>query len=129
MKAKNRKSTGQHPPVDKGVELEKEKEIKEAFPFTLKKIGAAEPSSPARRGFGLLEATSFLCGACVMVLEMTGSRLVAPFLGTSLVVWTALIGVIMASLCAGNWAGGLLADRCPERRQLEIGRASCRERV
>ncbi|WP_299302387.1 fused MFS/spermidine synthase, partial [uncultured Fretibacterium sp.] len=70
------------------------------------------------RGFGLLEATSFLCGACVMILEMTGSRLVAPFFGTSLVVWTALIGVVMASLCAGNWAGGLLADRRPERRVL-----------
>ena len=53
-----------------------------------------------------------------MILEMTGSRLVAPFFGTSLVVWTALIGVVMASLCAGNWAGGLLADRRPERRVL-----------
>ena len=104
MKAKNRKSTGQLPPVDKGVEPEKDRDKKEAFPVTLKKIGTAEPLSPARQGFGLLETTSFLCGAGVMVLEMTGSRLVAPFLGTSLVVWTALIGVVMASLCAGNWA-------------------------
>ena len=24
----------------------------------------------------------------------------------------------MASLCVGNWAGGLLADRCPQRRIL-----------
>ena len=102
MKAKNRKSTGQHPLVDENMELKKEKEKEEAFPFTLKKIGAAESPSPTRRGFGLLEATSFLCGAGVMVLEMTGSRLVAPFFGTSLVVWTALIGVVMASLCAGN---------------------------
>ena len=118
MKAKNRKSTGQLPPVDKGVEPEKDRDKKEAFPFTLKKIGTVEPPRPTCRGFGLLEATSFLCGAGVMVLEMTGSRLVAPFFGTSLIVWTALIGVIMASLCAGNWAGGLLADRRPERRVL-----------
>ena len=53
-----------------------------------------------------------------MVLELTGSRLVAPFLGTSLVVWTALIGVIMTSLCVGNWLGGCLADRRPEARLL-----------
>ena len=118
MGAKNRKSTGRLSSVDKGVELDRDRDKKEAFPVTLKKIGTAEPLSPARQGFGLLETTSFLCGAGVMVLEMTGSRLVAPFLGTSLVVWTALIGVVMASLCAGNWAGGLLADRRPERRVL-----------
>ena len=94
------------------------KRKEEAFPSTVERIGTAEPPRPARRGFGLLEATSFLCGACVMILEMTGSRLVAPFFGTSLVVWTALIGVVMASLCAGNWAGGLLADRRPDRRVL-----------
>lgn len=73
---------------------------------------------PAARGFGMLEVTAFLCGAGVMVLELTGSRLVAPFLGTSLIVWTALIGVVMASLCAGNWMGGILADRHPHRRVL-----------
>ena len=65
-----------------------------------------------------LQAASFFCGAAVMVLELTGSRLVAPFLGTSLVVWTALIGVMMTSLCAGNWLGGCLADRRPEARLL-----------
>ena len=93
-------------------------EGKDALLFSLKKDGGAAPASSPRRGFGVLEATSFLCGAGVMVLEMTGSRLVAPFLGTSLIVWTALIGIVMASLCAGNWAGGLLADRCPQRRIL-----------
>ena len=65
-----------------------------------------------------LQAASFFCGAAVMVLELTGSRLVAPFLGTSLIVWTALIGVMMTSLCAGNWLGGCLADRRPEARLL-----------
>ncbi|NLL37207.1 MAG: fused MFS/spermidine synthase [Fretibacterium sp.] len=66
----------------------------------------------------VLETASFLCGASVMVLELAGSRVVAPFLGTSLVVWTSLIGVIMASLCLGNWLGGRAADLCPERKVL-----------
>lgn len=33
-----------------------------------------------------LQCASFICGAAVMVLEMTGSRVVAPYMGTSLVV-------------------------------------------
>ena len=43
-----------------------------------------EPSQ--RSSPGALEAASFLCGAAVMVLEMAGSRLVAPYMGTSLIV-------------------------------------------
>ena len=53
-----------------------------------------------------------------MILEMTGSRMVAPFFGTSLIVWTALIGIIMTSLCIGNWLGGSWADKRPEARLL-----------
>ena len=65
-----------------------------------------------------LQFTSFFCGAATMILELTGSRLVAPFFGTSLIVWTALIGIIMTSLCIGNWSGGVLADRRPEGKLL-----------
>ncbi len=53
-----------------------------------------------------------------MILELAGSRLVAPFFGTSLIVWTALIGIIMTSLCIGNWLGGSIADRRPEGKLL-----------
>ncbi|MCR4819468.1 MAG: fused MFS/spermidine synthase [Fretibacterium sp.] len=65
-----------------------------------------------------LQVTAFFSGAAVMVMELTGSRLVAPFFGTSLIVWTALIGVMMTSLCLGNWLGGNMADRRPEGRVL-----------
>ncbi|MDR1379150.1 MAG: fused MFS/spermidine synthase [Synergistaceae bacterium] len=68
--------------------------------------------------FGALEVASFLCGAAVMVLEMAGSRVIAPYMGTSLVVWTALIGVIMASLSAGYWLGGVAADFRPDQKVL-----------
>ena len=53
-----------------------------------------------------------------MILEMAGSRLVAPFFGTSLVVWTALIGIIMTSICIGSWTGGTIADKRPEGKLL-----------
>ncbi len=67
---------------------------------------------------GRLEIIAFLSGATVMVLEITGSRVMAPFLGTSIFVWTTLIGVIMASLSAGYWWGGRLADRNPSYARL-----------
>lgn len=60
----------------------------------------------------------FVCGACVMVLELVGSRLMAPYLGTSLFVWTSLIGVILGCLSLGYWFGGLLADKKPDAKVL-----------
>ena len=45
-----------------------------------------------------------------MVLEMVGARLMAPHVGTSIIVWTSLIGVVLAFLALGAWFGGRLAD-------------------
>ena len=63
----------------------------------------------------LLETAVFLCGAMVMIYEIVGSRVVAPHFGTSIFVWTSLIGVILASLSIGYWVGGRIADRKPSR--------------
>lgn len=69
-------------------------------------------SSPV--GATRLSVASFSCGTCVMVLEMAGSRVVAPYMGTSLIVWTSLIGIVMASLSLGYWMGGVVSDRRPD---------------
>ncbi|MDR3090143.1 MAG: fused MFS/spermidine synthase [Desulfobulbaceae bacterium] len=66
----------------------------------------------------MLHCCIFVCGAALMIIELTGSRILAPLLGTSLVVWTSLIGVILASLSLGAWWGGALADRRPQARAL-----------
>ncbi|MBA3037689.1 MAG: spermidine synthase [Desulfobacterium sp.] len=58
-----------------------------------------------------LEIIVFITGAVVMALELVGSRIVAPYLGTSIYVWTSLIGVILASLSVGYYWGGRLADK------------------
>ncbi|MCL1874874.1 MAG: fused MFS/spermidine synthase [Synergistaceae bacterium] len=63
---------------------------------------------------GILETASFVCGAMVMVVEMAGSRLLAPWMGSSLIVWTSLIGIILACLSVGYWLGGKLADKTPK---------------
>lgn len=54
----------------------------------------------------MLEIIAFCCGALVMVLEMVGARVLAPHVGTSAVVWTSLIGVVLACLAVGAWLGG-----------------------
>ncbi len=59
----------------------------------------------------MLEVTVFLCGALVMVLDMVGGRVLAPHVGTSAIVWTSLIGVVLACLALGAWAGGRFADK------------------
>ena len=66
----------------------------------------------------MLELTVFLSGALVMVLEMVGGRVLAPHVGTSAVVWTSLIGVVLACLALGAWAGGRFADKKLSRRGL-----------
>ncbi len=46
-----------------------------------------------------------------MILELLGTRIIAPFYGVSLYVWTALISVTMVALALGYYLGGFLADR------------------
>ncbi len=45
-------------------------------------------------------------GAAVMVVELMTVRLMAPWYGQSQIVWTNVIGVVLAALAAGQWLGG-----------------------
>ncbi len=65
-----------------------------------------------RRAF-IVAAAVFVSGAVVLGMEIAASRVVAPFFGNSLFVWGSLIGVVLAGLSVGYWAGGWLADRWP----------------
>lgn len=59
----------------------------------------------------ILEITVFICGAVVMIFELVGSRVLAPYLGTSIFVWTSLIGIILGSLSLGYYWGGKISDQ------------------
>jgi spermidine synthase len=65
------------------------------------------------RGKFTLETVVFTSGALVMIYEIIGSRILAPFIGTSTYVWTSLIGVILGSLSLGYYLGGKTADEKP----------------
>ncbi|MDQ5824763.1 MAG: fused MFS/spermidine synthase [Chloroflexota bacterium] len=73
------------------------------------------PAAAARsRVAGLvLMFVVFIGGASVMTVEMSASRLLAPYFGTSLFIWANLIGLVMVYLALGYWLGGKLADRYP----------------
>jgi spermidine synthase len=53
-----------------------------------------------------------------MGLEMCASRLIAPYFGSTLSVWTSLIGLVLVFLTIGYNVGGALADRYASRAML-----------
>jgi spermidine synthase len=65
-------------------------------------------------------AAVFVSGGVLLGLELAASRVVAPYFGSSLFVWGALIGVVLAGLSLGYWLGGALADRLPSPRLLVL---------
>ena len=74
-------------------------------------------------------ALVFVTSVCVMMLELTASRLISKTVGSSLYTWTSVIGVVLAGITLGNWLGGWLADRYDRGRSLAwmylLGSASC----
>ncbi len=63
-------------------------------------------------------ALVFLSSAAVLVLEILAARLLAPYVGVTLEVYTAIIGVILAGIAVGSWLGGKAADAVEPRHLL-----------
>ena len=63
--------------------------------------------------------TVFMTGSAVMVIELLGTRMIAPFYGASLYVWSSLISVTMIALAIGYFVGGKWAD-CTKRTGLSL---------
>jgi spermidine synthase len=69
---------------------------------------------PLRR---YLYFTAAVTGGAIMIVEILGAKMLAPYVGTSHFVWTAQIAVTLVALAAGYYAGGRLVDR-----GLQLGR-------
>jgi MFS family permease len=59
---------------------------------------------------------AFFSSLCIMILELVAGRLVARHVGSSLIVWNSVIGIMLGGICLGNVLGGRLADRVDPRR-------------
>src|SRR3954468_1287005 len=63
-------------------------------------------------------ALVFVASGAVLVLEILGIRLLAPYVGLTLQTTTMIIGTVLAGIAAGAALGGPLADRGDGRRLL-----------
>lgn len=68
---------------------------------------------------GRLEVLAFGGGFALMVFELAAARILAPSIGSSTYIWTSVIGVIIAALSLGYYAGGRIADS--RKREVDLG--------
>ena len=57
-------------------------------------------------------------GASLMAVELMGAKLLAPFYGSSLYVWTAVLGITVLGLSLGYFFGGQLSVKRPTGKLL-----------
>ncbi len=67
-----------------------------------------------------LELIIFFAGTITMAFELAGSRILGPYFGASIFIWTSLIGIIMGSLSVGYWFGGQVSIRRSDLKILSI---------
>jgi len=68
----------------------------------------------------LLYVIVSISGASVLAIEILGTRMLGPFYGVSLFLWSALITVTLAALSVGYALGGRWADKGPAYSRLAI---------
>ena len=68
----------------------------------------------------LLEITTFIAGATGMIIELVASRILSPYLGNSNLIWTCIIGMMLAFMSLGYFIGGKLSDKHPKRNLLSL---------
>ncbi len=57
----------------------------------------------------LLYAIIFVSGAAILALELLASRIMTPYFGVSLYIWTGILSITLVSLAIGYRLGGRLA--------------------
>ena len=62
----------------------------------------------------------FIVEAVCMILELVASRVLSPYFGSSNIVWTSIIGIILLSGSIGNYLGGKVADKNETEKTLKI---------
>lgn len=88
--------------------------------------GISDASAPTRANrqpqptAPLLRLLVFVGGFSSIGVELTMSRLIAPYFGSSTFIWASLIGLTLTFLALGYYIGGRAADRWPHASLLYI---------
>ena len=77
------------------------------IPSPSRAISRSQQSAP------LLRLLVFVGGFASIGVELTMSRLIAPYFGSSTFIWASLIGLTLTFLALGYYLGGRAADRWP----------------
>ena len=70
--------------------------------------------------FTLFYIVSFLEGAAVMIGELAGAKMIAPFYGNSLYVWTSVLGTTLIGLASGYYLGGIVSKKYNKHKSLSL---------
>lgn len=68
----------------------------------------------------LLLTMAFFEGAAVMACELLGAKLTAPYFGSSIYVWAAVLGITLTALMSGYYLGGYLSEKIDKPQLLPI---------
>jgi predicted membrane-bound spermidine synthase len=72
------------------------------------------------RKFWFLYLLLLVEGASLMAVELMGAKFLAPFYGSSLYVWTAVLTITVLGLTAGYYLGGRLAAKHASENRLVL---------
>ncbi|HSX29531.1 MAG TPA: fused MFS/spermidine synthase [Candidatus Saccharimonadales bacterium] len=68
----------------------------------------------ARRYY--LPVTVCITGACVLVLEIVATRMLAPYFGNTIYTVSSVLSIVLAALSCGYYLGGRMADSRPDKK-------------
>ena len=67
-----------------------------------------------------LRFTAVFIGMAIMIVELLASRVLSPYVGSTHIVWTCVIGIILLSMSVGYYLGGKIADKWPKPELLAL---------
>lgn len=83
------------------------------------------PKPPQKKGqpknnYWYFYIVAFIEGGAVMACELLGAKMIAPYYGNSLYVWSSVLGTTLGGLTAGYFVGGYLSEKYPKDKTLLI---------